>query len=572
MNVLIVDDNEIDQEVIERCLKKAQHIDVCIEGASTGADALVKISSKQFHVIFIDYMLPDLSGLSLMSSILEIEQPIKPELIMITGQGNEKVAVEAMKIGANDYIVKADVTTETISRIMLSASEKIKLKTELVENRIKADYLSVHDQLTGLFSRSYFENSVLHMLENVRDNNQEVIIILINLDNFQSINNIYSHRKGDEVIVLLSQFLKDNCNEDYVLSRYSGDEFAILLDESGEPKDAVMFCQKIFDFLENDMCVNDQKVKMSASIGIASSPYAGEDVFTLMKNVDIAMHRAKENGKARFSFYSEDLDFKAKQLINISFELESAIKNNELFLVYQPVIDLKTEKVVSFEVLLRWQNAKYGFIPPDEFIEIAENSDLIITIGNWVIQNSLQEFSAVIKENWRDIKLSINLSSNQLLDAHDARDILALVKSTDFKVENLAFELTERAIIKDLDHIIDQLNQLTAASIKIYIDDFGTGISSLTLLSRLPVSCLKIDKSFTQNIDSDKAMYNIVKSVITLSQSLSLTNISEGIETKEQNEQLIRFGAQYGQGYLFAKPMKIDQVATFLTEWDAQHD
>ncbi|MDF1759457.1 MAG: EAL domain-containing protein [Coxiellaceae bacterium] len=563
IKILIVDDNSIDSELLIRYISKSFNT-AQAKHTANGKTAIQQLKSEDYSIVFIDYMLPDISGLDLIETINDMQLPYLPVLVMVTGQGNEKVAVEAMKLGASDYLVKADLSIETVSRIVLSAIEKSALKAQLQMTKDKAEYLSIHDKLTGLYNRDYFTNNLFCTLEQNNKRKTMTIIMLLNIDNFQNINNVYGHDIGDSVIIQIAGFLENDINGTSVVARHSGDEFVIQLENNRTTEDASNIAKKILHYLHSNMIIKDQRIKMSSSIGIACAPNAGDAVNLLMENVDIAMHRAKKSGKAKYSFYSEELDATSKKILDIEIQLSQAIEKNELSIVYQPIIDLKNNKVVSFESLLRWNNDKYGFIPPDEFIEIAEKSHLIIEIGNWVIENSLKEFGDFCSNENASYNISINISSNQLTKADSAKKILALIDESGFNKKQIVFELTERAIINDFENIIEQFRQLTAAGIKIYIDDFGTGNSSLIVLNKLPITCLKIDKSFTDNVLSEDSAKDIISNVILLSHSLSLINVIEGIEQKEQLEKLIELGGLYGQGYFFAKPMPVSALHDYI--------
>ena len=263
------------------------------------------------------------------------------------------------------------------------------------------------------------------------------IIMLLNIDNFQNINNVYGHEIGDGIIIQIASFLDRDINGASVIARHSGDEFVIQLENNRTTEDASNAAQAILHYLHNNINIQDQRIKMSSSIGIACAPNAGDSVNLLMENVDIAMHRAKQSGKAKYSFYSEELDATSKKMLDIEIQLSQAIEKNELSMVYQPIINLKNSEVVSFEALLRWNNDKYGFIPTDKFIELAEKSHLIIEIGNWVIENSLKEFGDFCSNENVSYNISINISSNQLTKSDSAKKILDLIDKSKFNKEQI---------------------------------------------------------------------------------------------------------------------------------------
>lgn len=572
LKVLIIDDSDVDREILLRFIEQANVAMVKCFNASTGAEGTLLAIKEKPHLVFIDYMLPDISGLEVIERLSDPANELNSELIVVTGQGNESVAVAAMKAGAMDYLVKSDLSIEALTRIVLNVYEKMALKKTARAHKQQADYLETHDRLTGLHNRQYFEQMLIYRLAETKKSNGQLAVLLINIDNFQNVNDVHGHEFGDELIKKIALQLGTMATESLLVARFEGDEFALLVDAFDTYDQVSGIANDLINQLLAGVLFDEQSIRVSVSIGIACYPESGENIKNLMQHADIALHRAKNEGKSTYHFYSEDIDAGSRRHLDIENQLHLAVENNELYMVYQPIIDIESNKLVAFEALIRWESAVYGNIPPEEFIEIAERSYLIQQIGNFVIDTALTEFKAFLEQSSENYKISVNISSNQLKPPNAVQSILERIEQVGLVHSFINLELTERAVISDLGSIVEKLVQFQSSNIGIYIDDFGTGNSSLTLLQKLPVNTLKIDKSFTDDVLSDIGTTNIVKSVIALCETMGFDTIVEGVETKEQSDFIKSLGAKKGQGYYYARPMKASELLAFEKAWRAKHD
>ena len=439
----------------------------------------------------------------------------------------------------------------------------LKLQKES-ENKLK--FQAEHDQLTQLPNR-YFLNREFHHWSN---KNKNYSILFIDLNNFKTANDLYGHSVGDGILVEVTDRIK-TAFPDSLHIRQGGDEFTILLNHE-DSENAVEKCKQFLYALKYPIKINEQIFSIGASIGIANYPKDGTSLEELLRKADLTMYDAKKQ-ISNISLFSKTLEDISQRRSLIEKELEHAIRRNELSMVYQPQIDAVNKQVIGVEALIRWNNKTLGFVPPDEFISIAETTGLIHSIGQFVINTSIQEIQSVHKSLFSEnkhihpIRLSINISVQQLLNEDFYTSILNLIDQHDHNQVELMFEVTENLFIDDIDMAKSILIQLKQHRIGISLDDFGTGYSSLSVLSQLPIDELKIDKSFVDDILTDKHDLMLVQNIISIGNSMEINVLAEGVEESEQIEALKEFGCNLYQGYYFAKPMKKNHLQKFLLDF-----
>ena len=363
------------------------------------------------------------------------------------------------------------------------------------------------------------------------------------------------HIIGDQLLQAVSNRLKRCLREGDTLARIGGDEFTLLLPEIHKRTDSEQIAKKIINSLKEPFNIESHELFISTSIGIAHYPDDGLNMETLIKHADIAMYNVKENGKANYQFYADNMHEVFSKHLSLENDMRRALNDNQFKLFYQPQIDIETNKIFAMEALIRWDHPERGIISPNDFIALAEETGLIQPIGNWIINTACQEL-----KKWRDagldsIKMAINLSSCQLEQEDIIDSILQALESNDIPGDMLEIEITENVLMKDIDNTIKKLRQLSNYGIKIAIDDFGTGYSSLNYLKRLPIDTLKIDRSFINDMHESKENSSIVKAIIAMAQGMNLNIISEGVETHAQLQQLIEWRCKIMQGFLFSRPI-----------------
>jgi len=412
-----------------------------------------------------------------------------------------------------------------------------------------------YDILTGVANRTLFMERLNHILEHRFDKNTFHAVLFIDLDHFKNINDTFGHSIGDKVLKMVSKKLQKSIRKGDTVSRHGGDEFAILLENLKSPLDAAKIAQNILDKLKQPLLIDEHHFYITTSIGITIAPTDSQDAETLLRFADIAMYKAKNDGRDAYAFYTQELSQQAQERINLEEDLHKAIKNNEFILYYQSQINATTKKIIGAEALIRWEHPTKGLILPIKFIPIAESSGQIIAIGKWVIQQAMRDISEWKKQNLPIEILSINLSVRQLNDKAILDIIKDTLKKTGCKPEWIEFEITEGYAMSDHQSATSLLEEINKLGFKISIDDFGTGYSSLAYLKKLPIQKIKIDQSFLEDIPGDMDDESIVSAVIHIAKSLNLNIIAEGVETYPQEDFLVEHGCCNVQGYLYTKPM-----------------
>ena len=424
--------------------------------------------------------------------------------------------------------------------------------------------MAYYDPLTHLPNRSFFESYLKKILQNTLKEKDSFALLYIDMDNFKHINDTLGHVYGDEFLVYIGNLLQNYLSPSDFVARLSGDEFVILLCSINSREQLIQSVEEILTLLRQPFTIQGFEFFISASIGIALYPEHGKDMATLLKSADTAMFFAKEAGKDQYKIYTTTMKEKTLCRIKMMHQLRSVIQNNELLLYYQPQVDLKTGKVIGAEALIRWMHPQKGFISPNEFIPLAEETGDIISIGAWVFEVACKQ-----KQKWKSkygipFTMSINLSTKQLMQKNLVPYIEELISSTKVSPDELQLEVTETAVMGDLKSAIDILQQLRSIGIKIALDDFGTGYSSLMYLRELPIDVVKMDRDFIASIESYQEHEVIVHAVIQLAHVLNLKVVAEGIETKEQLTVLKKYQCDVGQGYLFSKPLPPEEMEDMI--------
>jgi diguanylate cyclase (GGDEF)-like protein/PAS domain S-box-containing protein len=432
--------------------------------------------------------------------------------------------------------------------------------------------LAFHDQLTGLPNRALFLDRLDHALVRAARRADTVGILFLDLDNFKLINDSLGHEAGDRMLVEVARRLKTGLRGGDTAARLGGDEFTILLDGVVDEADAEAIAARVLAALRDPILLEGHEIFPSCSVGIALSMQAADTPESLLRNADLAMYRAKANGKARAELFDPGMNSSAMERLELEADLRRAVDNREGLVVhFQPIISLETARMTDMEALVRWAHPKRGLVSPTEFIPVAEETGLIVPLGHYVLEEACRRVRDW-QERYPDAApqvVSVNLSTRQFQSPTLVADITRTLAETGLPASRLKLEITESSLAHDMDHAIRTLDELKALGIQLSIDDFGTGYSSLNYIKRLPIDCLKIDKSFVDGLGQDAHDTAIVRSVIELARSLDLEITGEGIETETQLERLRELGCQLGQGYYFFRPAAPDKVDELLAHYPA---
>ena len=561
MKILVAEDSKTGLAILTKALKKLGHVVVGVIG---GKKAIKLFAKTQPDLIILDAVMQDMSGFECAKKLRAIHNDSWVPIIFLSTVVNDNSISQGIIAGGDYYL------TKPFSEIALAAKIKAMQRIADLQKKIhvlthKLSIISSTDSLTSLDNRLNFDRMIKEKIAYATLYHTKLALLFLDLDQFKEINDHLGHHIGDLLLQDIAKRLKSCLRDDDFLARLGGDEFAIIL-KINQPQDANVIAQKVLEALTPVYNVGSHSIHISASIGIACYPYSGETPEILIQRADIAMFYAKELGRNNFQHYTEESQPLHKQRFFLESALRFALDNNELFMCYQPIFQLKTNKVVGMEALMRWNHPTFGIVSPDIFIPIAEEIGIISGIGGWALRSVCEQAMKWHNEGHTNYKLCVNLSARQLLHTGLVELIKNTLQTTQFPPNLLEFELTESIVMSSSNRVEQIIQEISDMNISVSLDDFGTGYSSLSHLKRLPISALKIDKSFIMDIMKDPNDALIVKSIISLSNILNLNLIAEGIETQEQLQFMINNQCEYGQGFFLSKPLSPEEMVLFLQE------
>ncbi len=431
------------------------------------------------------------------------------------------------------------------------------------QERIK--FLATHDSLTGLPNRLMFGEFLTPAIELARRHGRTLAALFIDLDRFKVINDTLGHAAGDKLLKEIAGRLRSMVRASDIVARMGGDEFVVLVQEAA-PHQVAVLARKILSAIARPIEILGQGYRVTASIGICIHPTDAGDERSLMNGADAAMYLAKGEGRDNFQFYSEGIRTQTSERLSFETGLRNALENNEFLLHYQPKLDLKSGSVTGLEALLRWQHPEFGLIPPEQFIPLAEESGLIIPIGRWALRAACRQNMAWQNEGLPPMRMAVNLSMRQLSAEYLSQEIDDTLQEAGMPPELLELELTEGVMIHNPERTFRILSEIRKMGVRLAIDDFGIGYSSLGQLKHLPVDTLKVDRSFIHGIPDNCKDMAIMKAIITMAKALNLTVIAEGVETKGQEQFLREHNCDEIQGYLFSKPVSSEEISLMLRQ------
>jgi len=434
---------------------------------------------------------------------------------------------------------------------------------EKEEAETSLQYLAYHDELTGLPNRNLLLDRINQSIKISSRDDQQMAILFLDLDRFKSINDSLGHNVGDELLKEIPARLHKILRSHDTVSRNGGDEFVVVLEKLKDTSEAVYVAKKIIECLSKTFNIQSHTIHIGASIGISIYPDDGDSPVTLLNNADTAMYRAKKSGGKQLQFYDESMSHQLRDRLELESELHNAIENNEFYMVYQPKVDCNTGKTVGFESLIRWNNAKYGEIGPDRFIPVLEETGMIYDIGIWIVTEVL---TFIKRHNTYNQNFSINLSALQCNNFDFIVVVSDLIDDLNIIPNKIEFEITESLLIKDFEKTKIFLDEIHSLGITIALDDFGTGYTSMNYLAQLPIDVIKIDKSFIQNIDTNVNLQSIVKAIVTMSKSLNIENVFEGVETVAELAEIKKMDGTIVQGYYYSKPLQVNEINEWLSQ------
>ena len=446
----------------------------------------------------------------------------------------------------------------------LCASMIIRDITERRRAEEHIEYLAYHDELTGIPNRAHFQREFDHAVAASQRYGLSCALMLVDLDRFKYINHTIGHQAGDQLLKQMAARLRACLRDSDIIARLGGDEFVILMQDAANMEAVTAVADKILEVASRPLVIEDQEFLVTASIGISTYPGDGTDLQTLLKSSDLAMYRAKEGGKNGYRYFAPEMNVHSRQRMEIESALRGALDRQEFTLHFQPKIRLSTRTIAGMEALIRWNHPERGLLGPGSFIAIAEETGLIVPIGDWVMEEACRQAQAMREAGHRDLRVAVNLSARQLFDDELARRVADILDHTGFPAQNLELEITESMVMQDAEQAINLLTALHGTGVRIAIDDFGTGYSSLAYLKRFPIDCVKIDRSFIHDLPDNSDDIAITRSIIAMAHNMKLEIVAEGVETVEQLEFLQACGCEEIQGFLFSRPLPADAMARYL--------
>ena len=490
--------------------------------------------------------------------------------LMAAGDARLARRNEQSKRGSDLSVVTAGVATlfnlGLLGVVILLVRREIKDRQH-AEEVVK--FAATHDPLTGLANRLLLTERVNRALATAKSEGRRIAMLFIDLDRFKNINDTLGHEAGDRLLQNVANRLARCVRRSDTVARQGGDEFVVLIEAFEGPDDLAQVAEKILVEVAEPMTVYGREFQITASIGVSTCPVDGDDMQALLKNADIAMYRAKQQGKNTYQFYAEQMNPHSVERLELEAALRRALERNELTLHYQPKVQARTGRVTGIECLLRWQHPTIGPVPPDQIVPLAEETGLIVPIGKWALRTACLQAQKWAEQGLPLFRMAVNLSARQFMSATLLDDVVGTIAETGMDPRWIEFEVTESVMMPEPEQAVELLRKLKAIGVRLTIDDFGTGYSSLAYVKRLPIDGVKIDASFVRGIPVDASDVAITDTILAMSRSLGLKVVAEGVETRDQMRFLERRGCDEMQGYYFSKPLPAEQLTVYLREHEA---
>jgi diguanylate cyclase (GGDEF)-like protein len=557
-SVLLIEDNPGDARLIREMIAEDPEAPFelhCAERLSLGLDFL---ASRPAGLVLLDLSLPDSLGLETFARVFE-HSPAVP-IIVLTGTDDSTVALKAVQGGAQDYLVKGKLDRELLVRSMQYSIERKRYQVQI-------EHQANYDALTGLPNRTLLHDRLRQAVFAQR-HVRAIAVVFIDLDHFKFINDSLGHSAGDELLKQMAERLRLVLRDGDTVARLGGDEFVLILNDQNNEEIVFRAMQRIVASINRPVTIGGKELYLTCSAGISLHPQDGPDVDTLLKNADVAMYRAKEAGRNNFQFFTAEMNQIVNERLQLEISLRRALERREFLLHYQQKVNLKTGALVGSEALLRWLHPEWGLVRPARFIPLAEETGLIVQIGEWVVEEACRQNRVWQIEGLDPGVVSVNLSARQFRQEGLVRAVSRILGATGLDPSSLEMEMTESMVMHNAEAAIAILQGLKSLGVALSVDDFGTGYSSLAYLKDLPIDTLKIDRSFVRDIKAggDPGEGVLAQAIISLGHALDLKVIAEGVETDAQVRFLAKHRCDEVQGFYYGEPVAPEDFAKLLAK------
>jgi diguanylate cyclase (GGDEF)-like protein len=603
--LLIVDDIADNRIILGRRFERRNFK---IVEAESGTRALELIAQDTFDAVLLDVMMPDVNGLDVLKTIRQTHSPAALPVIMVTANNLSEDIVKALDSGANDYVAKpidfavalsrvnAQIerkrtsaalaeayaalarTNEELERRVVERTAQLsainqQLKSEIAHRELSeahTQYLAHHDALTGVGNRLMFREELQRALQVSKLTHEPVAVLFIDLDGFKVVNDTLGHSVGDALLKILANRLRDTLPEDVVIARLGGDEFGVLQAAARAPERTISLADQIIELVSEPVRFEAHNLMVTSSVGIAASEGPDDNVENLLKRADLAMYRAKSDGRAvvgpgTYRVFDPVMDAAAQAVLRMKSEMRTALTSGGFRLHYQPLVSIDTRRVTGFEALLRWPHSERD-IPPSEFIPVAEDTGVIVQLGEWVLREACREAC-----RWpENISVAVNVSPLQFQKGDLVSTVMNALASSRLAAGRLEIEITEAVLLDRTERNTRILQRLRALGVRVSMDDFGTGFSSLSYLRSFPFDKIKIDQSFVRTLSDDGRSQTIVSAIAGLGQSFGMSTVGEGVETEEQVECLMLKGCSEVQGRFYSMPVPAGEIPGLIAKINGQ--
>jgi diguanylate cyclase len=514
------------------------------------ADAADHLASARVSCVLLDASGPELEPMSALSRLKAARSDVP--IVVLGADGNSTLALAAVQAGAQDYLVRDEVDAGSLERSIRYAIGRKRTEVQLA-------HLALHDHLTGLPNRSVFDDRLEHALRRRRDGQGGVAVLFIDLDGFKRLNDSFGHGAGDDVLREAGVRIRAAVRPHDTVARLGGDEFTALCEGVYGDHGALTIGRRIAEELARPLVIDGHEIVLRASIGVVLAERQGVTAEELLQQSDDAMYRAKARGGGRPQLYTPG---RARERAGHEIQVESALRRaipDELVAHYQPVVALDGGRLVGVEALVRWQHPSRGLVLPGEFIPIAEQSGLVVALGDWMLGESCRQVAG-----WDDLRVSVNVSGRQIAEGSLVGSVARALEESGLAPSRLQLELTETVLMDDIDGHVALMREVKELGVSLAVDDFGKGYSSLSYLHRFPIDRIKIDRAFVGGLPESRAALAIVSAVISFSRALDIEVVAEGVETQSHVDTLRDLGCEYGQGFFYHRPLKPERITALL--------